>query len=193
MLTKEQQDFILANYKGKSHRKMAELLNAKFGLSISKTVCRRFYNKHGLNSGLTGRFQKGHDPANKGKKLAASVIAKVKKTWFKQGHTPHNHKPVGSERITKDGYTKIKVAEPDFWRLKHQVIYEKFYGKIPKGYAVCFADMNKKNFEKDNLVLVSRSELATMNKKNKFSEFSDITKTELNLLRFERKIRRFDK
>lgn len=90
MLTKEQQDFIINNYKGKSHRKMAELLNAKFGL-------------------------------------------------------------------------------------------------------VCFADMNKKNFEKDNLVLVSRSELATMNKKNKFSEFPDITKTELNLLRFERKIRGFDK
>lgn len=193
MLTKEQQDFIINNYKGKSHRKMAELLNAKFGLNVSKTVCQRFYNKHRLNSGLTGRFQKGYDPANKGKKLAASVIVKFKKTWFKQGHTPHNHKPVGSERITKDGYTKIKVAEPDFWRLKHQVIYEKFYGEIPEGYAVCFADMNKKNFEKDNLVLVSRSELATMNKKNKFSEFSDITKTELNLLRFERKIRRFDK
>ncbi len=31
---------------------------------------------------------------------------------FAKGNVPPNHRPVGSERISKDGYIEVKVAEP---------------------------------------------------------------------------------
>ena len=75
---------------------------------------------------------------------------------FKKGDIPSNKKPIGSERIIKDGYTEIKVAEPNKWESpKHRVIWEKVNGKISKGYALVFADGNKQNFGLDNLILVS--------------------------------------
>ena len=43
---------------------------------------------------------------------------------FAKGNVPPNHRPVGSERISKDGYIEVKVAEPNKWRLKQRVVYE---------------------------------------------------------------------
>ena len=37
-----------------------------------------------------GRFEKGHIPANKGKKMPEEIKEKVKHTFFKKGNRPHN-------------------------------------------------------------------------------------------------------
>ena len=65
-----------------------------------------------------------------------------RETTFKKGNRPHNYRPVGSERITVDGFVEIKVADPNKWDLKSRVIYQEKYGKIPKGYKIIYLDGN---------------------------------------------------
>ncbi|MBJ6945602.1 HNH endonuclease signature motif containing protein, partial [Vibrio cholerae] len=76
----------------------------------------------------------------------------------------------GSERVNVDGYVEIKVAEPKTWKLKQRVIYENEIGPIPDGYKVRFLDGDKTNFEPSNLVLVSSSENAFLNKSYRMNE-----------------------
>lgn len=116
--------------------------------------------KIGSRSGKspTTRFTKGHTPANKGKKMPPETYAKVAGTMFKKGHINVRTKPVGSERVNVDGYMEVKVAEPNKWRLKHRVVWEKANGPIPQGYNVQFKDGNPKNITLENLYLISRAQ-----------------------------------
>ncbi|HBR31935.1 MAG TPA: HNH endonuclease, partial [Clostridiales bacterium] len=92
----EVQAFIKHNYIGTGHKEMADLLNKTFGMNYTKSQIKSYYGNHKMNSGLNGRFPKGHIPANKGKK--GFHVPGSEKGWFKEGHMPINHKPVGSER-----------------------------------------------------------------------------------------------
>lgn len=109
-------------------------------------------------SGQAYRFSKGHIPINKGKKMPEHVYKKVKATMFKKGHIPANHKPVGYERLTRDGYLEIKVSEPNKFVLKHRLVWEQVNGAIPRGYNIQFRDGNRQNIAIENLYLISRSE-----------------------------------
>ena len=84
--------------------------------------------------------------------------------------------PVGSERESK-GYIVVKVAEPNVWIEKHRYIYESMYGNIPTGHKVIFADRNKRNFNPDNLILVTDSEALIMNTNKLIYEDAELTKT----------------
>lgn len=107
---------------------------------------------------IATRFTKGSVPANKGKKMPPEVYAKAAPTMFKKGQMPHNHKPVGSERIDKDGYIMVKVAEPKKWKQKQRVVWEEAHGPIPNGYNIQFKDGNRQNVSLDNLYIISRSD-----------------------------------
>ena len=61
-------------------------------------------------------------------------------------------------------FVYVKVAEPTIWRMKHIMEWEKHNGPVPKGKAIIFADGNPQNTDIDNLVMVSRSQLAVMNR-----------------------------
>jgi hypothetical protein len=109
------------------------------------------------------RFKKGIVPINKGKKwnefMTEKGMSNSLKTTFKKGAIPPNRKPVGYERISKDGYVEVKVAEGmRQFKLKHRLIYEQHYGPIPKGCNVQFQDGNKLNLNPENLVLKTRKE-----------------------------------
>ena len=77
---------------------------------------------------------------------------------FKKGHIPANHKPVGYERITKDGYVEVKTAEPNVFELKHRLVWVEWNGPIPSGCNIQFRDGNRQNCSIDNLYIISRSE-----------------------------------
>ena len=115
---------------------------------------------------IAARFPKGHIPGNKGKKMSPEVYSKVAKTMFKKGRTPHNHREVGSERINKDGYIEIKVAEPNRWKPKHRIVWEQAHGAIPKGYNVQFKNHNTLDCRIENLYLISKAD--QMAKENSF-------------------------
>ena len=109
------------------------------------------------------RYAKGHVPANKGKKVAVTTYNKCAPTMFKKGNKPHNFKPVGSERITKDGYLERKVANPKTWRAVHVLVWEAAHGPVPAKHKVIFKDNNKLNNELSNLECVSYADAMRRN------------------------------
>ena len=115
---------------------------------------------------IAHRFRKGHVPDNKGKRMSPEVYAQVQGTMFKKGHTPHNHRPVGSERINVDGYIEVKVAEPNKWRVKHRIVWESVNGAIPRGFNVQFKNHNPLDCRIENLYLISKAD--QMAKENSF-------------------------
>lgn len=179
--TDEQRKFLIDNNYMRTGIELSDLFYDKFGIRLTKQNIKYFRTNNKLNSGLTGRFGKGHKAHNKGKKWSEYMSSQGQinslKTTFKKGQMPHNYRSVGSERITKDGYVEIKIADPDKWQLKHRFIYEQKYGKIKKGYNLIFLDSNKQNLELSNLKLVSKAEDLVMNNNKLFSTDKDITNT----------------
>lgn len=183
--TDEMKQFILDNYKGRYNQELADLFNQKFNTNITSRTIKSYKANNKLNSGLTGKFRKGQTPHNKGKKMPKEVYEKVKHTMFVKGNVPPNHRPVGSERISKDGYIEVKVAEPNKWRLKQRVVYEETKGKIPEGCPIIFLDGNKRNFDIDNLRCITRSELLYLNC-NGLNNSNEITETGILMARLDR-------
>lgn len=187
--TDEIKNFILKNYKGIGNEELKNLINKKFNTNLTTSQIKSYKANHKLNSGLTGHFYKGRVPHNKGKKMPLKQYEKCKNTMFKKGNVPQNHRPVGSERVGKDGYMQIKVAEPNKWQQKNVYIYEKHYGKIPKGYKVIFLDQNKYNFSIENLACVSNREHAVMCKKRRYTENAELTQVGKTLTELEFKLK----
>ena len=179
--SEEQKEFIIANNYGKYSKELAEMFNQYFNTNITAKEIAYFRRNHKLNSGLTGQFKKGHVSHNKGKKqieyMSQESIERTKKTRFKKGNKPKNYRPVGSERITKDGYIEVKVADPNKWETKNKIIYKQYFGDIPKGHKVIYADGNKLNNDINNLILVSDNEELIMNKYKLRTEDIELTKT----------------
>lgn len=182
--TDEMKQFILDNYKGRYNQELADLFNQKFNTNITSRTIESYKANNKLNSGLTGKFRKGQTPHNKGKKMPKEVYEKVKHTMFAKGSVPPNHRPVGSERISKDGYIEVKVAEPNKWRLKQRVVYEEAKGEIPEGCPIIFLDGNKRNFDIDNLRCITRSELLYLNC-NGLNNSNEITETGILMARLD--------
>lgn len=125
-----------------------------------------------------GQFVKGLTPWNKGLKGSQEAWNKglinstgyhpnTVKNQFPKGHLPHNHKPIGSERVDSEGYTYRKIADTrnkkNDWRMVHVLLWEQHNGAISDNHVVIFKDGNKKNIGIDNLELISRSELMRRN------------------------------
>ena len=134
--------------------------------SSREKIQRAGYEVSKSPSSIASRFQKGHNPVNKGKRVSPEIYAKMQPTMFKKGQNPVNHRDVGSERVNVDGYIEIKVAEPNRWRLKHRVIWEQVNGAIPKGFNVQFKNHNRQDCRIENLYLISKAE--QMAKENSF-------------------------
>lgn len=169
--SEEEDNFLIDNVKGISLKELREQFNKKFGYNLSESAIANRKNKLGLSSGIKGgQFQKGSVPFNKGKKqkdyMSKEAINKTKNTRFKKGNIPHNHRPLGSERTTIEGYIEVKVAEPNKWKKKAVVIYEEKYGKIPKGHKVIYLDGNRQNLDVSNLKVISNAEELIMNSNN---------------------------
>lgn len=184
----EEKEYLKEITPGHHYVEIAELMNKKFDREFTVKLVKNAIGRYKLNTGFNGRFEKGLIPHNKGQK---GVCAKgAEKGWFKKGQTPINHKPVGSERITKDGYIMLKVAEPNKWRLKHVVEWEKNNGKLPKNHALIFLDRNKQNTSLDNLKLVSRSELLIINRDNLLKDNKELNETAVIIAKVTDKVQR---
>lgn len=123
------------------------------GLVVPAEIKQKF-----INDSL---IKKGSIPPNKGKKLSAELRAKLEPSFFKKGNVPQNVVPIGTERLTKDGYIEVKVKNGGLqknWRLKQRLIWEQQNGPIPKAHNVQFKDGNPLNFEIDNLYIISRGD-----------------------------------
>lgn len=171
--SKEQVEFLTNNFIGRGNAELTEIFNKHFNLDLKISQIKAFKTNRKLSSGLDGRFKKGNIPFNKGVK----GLGGWEPTQFRKGHKPLNHKPIGSERINVDGYIEIKVAEPNKWKLKHRIVWEKHNGAIPKNYNVIFGDGDKLNLNIDNLILVSKEQLLILNRNKLIQNDADLTRT----------------
>lgn len=178
--------FLIENNEGKTAAEITALLNEKFGTNYSVGAIKGLRTRMHLISGLTGRFEKGHIPPNKGRKGYCSPGCE--KTWFKKGNVPHNYVPVGTESISSDGYLKIKVAEPNKWRFKHILEWEKHNGKVPDGCMISFKDGNHYNCSIENLMCITMTENAILNRQGLRSSSPDITESALALAKVKHRI-----
>lgn len=148
---------------GHSHKEIAEEFNRRFSADITVGQIKGSIKRYRLNTGRTGRFEKGQIPYNKG--IHTKTVGRMAETQFKKGNLPHNTKPIGYERVSKDGYIEVKIAmrrsdtgDKNNFVPKHRLIWEKANGPIPKGCNIIFLDGDKRNFELDNLALVTNAE-----------------------------------
>ena len=155
----------------------------KFSSELSESQIGNFKNKYKIYSGTHGGcFKKGQVPMNKGKKMSPEVYEKVKHTMFHKGHTPVNHRPVGSERINVDGYTEIKVAEPNKWRLKQRLVYEEYYGvTLTSNDVIIFLDGDKQNLDINNLYKMTRAALVRYNQDGLYSDNPEQSRAAANV------------
>ena len=180
LFTEKHVKFLAKIVPGRHYSEIVELFNNRFGLSCTMEQLRGLCKRRGIQTGITGHFPKGHTPFNKGRKGIWYAGCEV--SWFKPGQKSFNYRPIGSERINFDGYVEVKVSNTKRppqrrWRVKHRLIWEAANGKIPKGHVVIFADGNKLNLALDNLLLITREELAVMNHCGLISTHKNLTRT----------------
>lgn len=169
-ITKEDGEFIKANYKGVTHEKMVKLLLEHSGHKYSETAVGNFYRANGLKSGLDGRFKQGCDYQFHFQKgfanLSEDKIARIKSTQYKKGNIPWNHKEVGT--ITKgrrrrgSDFSWIKVGEKN-WQLEHVYVWEQAHGKVPPNGRIVHLDGDSYNNKLENLMLIDNAQLAVVN------------------------------
>ena len=158
--TAEERSFLLSFIPGHSYAEIAEAFSKRFRPLTMNNV-KAFCGNNHVTTGRNGQFKKGMVPHNKGKPFPSK--GRAPETQFKPGHMPHNYRPVGSERINRDGYVEVKVADPKTWKTKHRIVWEAHHGEIPKGSIIVFRDGNKLNTDISNLALVSRGVSLKMN------------------------------
>ena len=142
-------------------RTLSQVYNKARAMGLNAPMERiRMAGKIGMQhpKSIATRFHKGHIPTNKGKKVSPEIYEKMSPTMFKKGHINENKRAVGSERVNVYGYIEIKVAEPNRWRLKHRIIWERHNGIIPEGCNVQFKNHNTLDCRIENLYLISKSE-----------------------------------
>lgn len=133
-------------------------------------LCKR----NGWFTGRTGCFVKGQTPANKGVRCPDGKGGRhpnARRTQFKKGSrngvAARNYKPIGTERITEDGYRERKVNDDlpfkDRWQLVQRLEWESANGPIPEGYALKCLDGDKLNCDPSNWEAIPRGVLARLN------------------------------
>ncbi len=147
---------------------------AKLGLEksaaylASPDACRL---RRGEHPGKDTQFQPGHVPANKGLRRPGWAPGRMRETQFKKGErrgvATMLWKPIGTERVSKDGYLERKINDDlplqRRWRAVHLILWEEERGPLPPGHALTFKNGDKSDIRLDNLELVTRAELMRRN------------------------------
>ena len=153
--SKEQLQFLRDNYPALSRKELTLAFNKRFNeerkLSSIVAACKN----HKIKSGRTGYFPKEQKPWNTGTK----GLCKPNSGSFKKGSRPDQRAPIGHERVDKKhGYIWKKVAQPNKFRLKHQLVWEEQHGNIPPGLVLWFIDGNRQNCDIENLERIKKTE-----------------------------------
>lgn len=176
--TPEMRSFFRRSVPGRSESEIADLFEAEFGIRLRKSQVKNAKTTLGVRSGTHGgRFSPGRVPHNKGRTwddlgLPEGARERMRATQFKRGEIPWNGAriPVGAERVDRDGYTWVKVAERpsrpdcnDNWRAKHRIVWEDANGTpVPDGCMVVFLDGDKGNLDPENLAIETLAEHAVI-------------------------------
>lgn len=141
---------------------------ASLGLHKSDSFLaqKRTENAQKLNDlGAQHRFQPGLVPWNAGRRFVSG--GRSIETRFKPGQKPHTWRPIGTERLTKEGYLERKVRDTcvtkNDYKPVHHIVWEEAGREMPPGHVLAFKDGNKRNFALENLELLTRKQLMARN------------------------------
>lgn len=154
----------------------------KLGLSksadfLASDLTRRIQRSHHSPAMVANRFPKGLVPWNKGTRGASGLHPNTRATQFKKGEmrgaAQHNYVPIGTLRISKDGYLERKVTDnPELvparrWVAVHRLVWQAERGPIPAGHIVAFKPGMKtaklEEITTERLECISRGENAQRN------------------------------
>lgn len=173
-------EYIQENYVGIGPKKMAQILNEKFGTNYEHKHIKAYYANHKLDSGLNG--SEDRIPWLKGKK--GYRMPGCEKNFYRKGNVPHNTVPIGTIRKCADGHLWKKVSDVRYadranWRQLHYIVWEEANGPIPEGKKIAFLDGNPENCVLENLVLTDAAEIAVANKLQLRFDDPELTKAGL--------------
>ena len=169
--TEEEIQFIKKYAKGHLYKEIQEEFISRFGWDITIPQIKGRLSELNLKTGTRANyyFKKGHIPYNKGKVLKPDAKERLKIYAFKKGNIPSNQQKIGVESVNSKGFVKVKVEEPNKWKLKHKLMYEKYHNvKLTDNDIVLFLDNNKRNFDKENLILINKGILLDINRNLNF-------------------------
>lgn len=119
--------------------------------------------------GSATRFKPGHATWNKG--ISWNAGGRSAETRFKKGRPASeafNYAPIGSHRVTKDGYLEEKITDdPNIspsrrWVAVHRLIWESANGPIPAKHIVVFKPgmrtINPEEITIEKVECISRAE-----------------------------------
>lgn len=112
-------------------------------------------------TGRDGRFAPGHEPTGGGNPLHPNCVATRFRKGNRTGRANHVYKPIGTERMSKDGYLERKVHDglpmQSRWRAVHLIEWEAVNGPVPKGHALKCLDGDRTNADPENWIAVPRA------------------------------------
>lgn len=166
--TKEEIDFIKDNYKKYYTPDLVNIFNKKFNTNINESSLLHIKCRYNLKSGLTG-FRKGIHKRTL-EQIENLMKARYEKCGAKIGH------------ICKCGnYNYIKIKDEKFaqdnYMLYDRYLFEKHYGKIPKGYVIYHLDGNCSNNNINNLYAIGRGKLLFLMQKGICFKDKELNKT----------------
>lgn len=145
-----------------------ELLHAVFvyvfaRYEVTEGALNGLCKRNGWLTGRTGSFEKGHVPANKGKKMPFNP--NTARTQFQKGHRPHTWRGAGHERIEREtGHVILIVDEPNPYTgaltrpvAKHRWLWEQANGPVPEGQVLKCLDGDLTNTDPTNWEAVPRA------------------------------------
>lgn len=166
-------------------RVLGRPVNAVYAKAHSLGLVKNAEYLAGVNSGRMQRgkqhprmvatqFKRGHATWNKGMSYEAG--GRSAETRFKPGRPAHearNYVPIGSLRVSKDGYLERKVTDDPAlyparrWVGVHRLVWQAAHGPVPPGHIVTFVPGLRTKVEAeitlDRLRLISRAENARRN------------------------------
>lgn len=160
----EERDWIKANSRRPRAKAFADF-QARFGRADVRfgaftALCKRM----GWMTGRDGKFHSGQVSWNKGQSMPFHPASAA--TRFKPGErlgaARHNWVPVGTERISLDGYRERKTSDDAMpprrrWQAVHRLNWEALNGPLPPGHALKCLDGDRANVDAANWVAVPRA------------------------------------
>lgn len=155
---------------GQCYQKAAKLGLVKTARYLASADAGRVTRAHQHPNMIASRIKPGHIPWNKG--MAFDSGGRSHETRFTKGSKPSNTLPVGSLRMSKDGYLERKIGEAggspsNRWKSEHSLVWQKANGPIPRGSIVVFLPGRKtavlEEITADRLECISRAENARRN------------------------------
>lgn len=186
--TEKERKFFADYVPGHHKQEVAEEFERRFKKPITVHQVKSYMHTHKLKTGLKG--SEGMTPHNKGKKCPEHIASKIRATQFKKGNIPDNHREVGSIRINTDKIREIKVAEPNKWSTYSRYIWEKEHGQLPTNMVLIHLNGDTLDDSIDNLMPITRNELARINQSHMISKNKELTETAIIKIRLETLVRK---